>query len=727
MPFASLSRTCFRTARISLTLTTLASAALLSATPAQVSHVGEDTVVDQQTIASTDQLLSSLRQWENAPEAVRAARLEQLVQRAAARKERLARLIERNPQVAVARLMPTALRDRLPAAARAQVEQEVELQGEVVAEIASDVPSGYARQRFFLRTNGANGNLAGALELKLGERDNSERALLGWAGKQVRLKGSQLDRQLLVHAKRDVQLLAADGTAVTNGSTTPTITPVVTGNQRALVILTNFTDKPMSCSAANVTSYVFGSGSSVHTSMQESSRNLVGFTGTVVGPYNIPYSSTGSCDYSGWGSAAEAAARAAGVDPGQYNRVNYVTPGNGTCGWSGLAYMPGRQSWVQSCGATGIYTHELGHNLALHHAGSPTAEYGDSSDPMGGARNVRNNAANQVMAGWVPTGGVQDVTSGGSFALAALGPEAGTQPQVLRLPKADTNEKYYVSLRTVQGLDSALTATHVNAISVHKASGTLPAKTTLLASLAVGQSYTDSTNGITVNHQGLAGNVATVSVSMGGGSCTRVAPSVSLTPATHSATAGTSVSYSATVVNNNPAACGSATFALSQALPGGFAGSFSPASLQLAAGGSASSTWTVSSGSATAAATYDLPITAAENAVANSRTEHASYVVTSNGAGTADTTGPTLTITSPQGGTTISGRTTLTATASDPSGVARVEFYDGYGKLLASDTLAPYSVSWNLRKATKGQQTIQVRAVDAAGNATQAGVTVMVQ
>ena len=125
--------------------------------------------------------------------------------------------------------------------------------------------------------------------------------------------------------------------------------------------------------------------------------------------------------------------------------------------------------------------------------------------------------------------------------------------------------------------------------------------------------------------------------------------------------------------------------------------------------------------------TYDLPITAAENAVANSRTEHASYVVTDSGTGTADTTGPVLTITSPQGGAVLSGRTTLTATATDVSGVARVEFYDGSGKLLGSDTLAPYSVGWNLRKAVKGPQTVTVRAFDAAGNASQQSVNVTVQ
>ena len=71
--------------------------------------------------------------------------------------------------------------------------------------------------------------------------------------------------------------------------------------------------------------------------------------------------------------------------------------------------MPGRQSWVQSCAATGVYSHEFGHNLSLHHAGTPSAEYGDGSDPMGGAKTVLHNAANRVMAGWMAPGTVVDV------------------------------------------------------------------------------------------------------------------------------------------------------------------------------------------------------------------------------------------------------------------------------------------------------------------------------
>ncbi len=90
--------------------------------------------------------------------------------------------------------------------------------------------------------------------------------------------------------------------------------------------------------AADVSSRLFGpSGTTVNNNYKESSRGLVSFSGQAVGPFTINYSSTGSCDFLGWASAAEAAAKAAGIDPSVYTRVNYVTPANSTCGWSGMA------------------------------------------------------------------------------------------------------------------------------------------------------------------------------------------------------------------------------------------------------------------------------------------------------------------------------------------------------------------------------------------------------
>lgn len=689
--------------------------------PSHASHVGETLTVDQELVGANTQLIDALAQWERMPAAVREARAAQLTAVAARRQERLVALLQKNPRVAAARMLP-ALRDRLPAAAAALVEQEVSTNGTVFAAVADDIERGVSRTEFkFQPIDGS-----AALAIHLADSDTPEADLLKWAGKRVALKAMRLGAHLAVLDRRQATVEAAGSTSGSTG--TLQAATLVQGVQNTLSILVNFNDKPLACSAADVNQRLFGTtGYTVNTNYRDSSRGLVGFTGRVVGPFTINYASTGSCDYNGWASAAEAAARAAGIDPSQFGRVNYVTPGNGTCGWAGLAYMPGRQSWVQSCAATGLYSHELGHNLALHHAGSPTAEYGDASDPMGGAQAVGHNAANRTMAGWMPTGSVVDVATGGSYALATLSNSAlvGT-PQVLRLAKRDTAETYYVSTRSATGLDTALNLQFVNTVSVHKASGTLPAKTTLMQVLAAGQTFTDAANGISIVNQGVAAGVATVGVTMAGAVCTRTLPAVSISPASQTAAPGTARAYTVSVTNRNSSGCGTSSFALGQVLPAGFAGTFSAASLSLGAGASGAVTWTTTSPAAALDGSYGVDASVTDTGSTTSRTTaHATYTVL------RDTAAPVLAITSPAPSattTTYSARTnlTLSATASDASGIQAVEFY-GDNVLLARDTAAPYAASWNLRKAGRGVHTVKVRAIDNAGTVTERSVTFAVQ
>jgi hypothetical protein len=81
----------------------------------------------------------------------------------------------------------------------------------------------------------------------------------------------------------------------------------------------------------------------------------------------------------------------------------------------------------------------------------------------------------------------------------------------------------------------------------------------------------------------------------------------------------------------------------------------------------------------------------------------------------SDTTAPTVTLTAPSEGTSVSGSVNLAATATDNTGVSRVEFYDNT-TLIATDTSSPYSVSWDSTKVTNGSHLISARAYDAAGN-----------
>jgi hypothetical protein len=690
--------------------------ACLALAPAQASHVGDDLLADQQVVQSTNQLVAALRQWQSAPANVRAQLESRLTQLAQQRRERLLRLLERNPRLAAMRFLPGELAAAFPSAARAQFEQAQALSGPVFASVADDFARGVSRKEFKIESAAGN-----ALTLHLADPDGSERDLLAWAGRTLRAQGTVLGANFVVHDKH--QAVAAEGTTTTaTGTSTGTLQAAVSGDQNTLVILANFTDRALSCTAADVSARVFGAtGATVNNGFRESSRQAVSFSGQVVGPVNIPYSYAGSCEPSAWGSAAETAVRALGIDPSRYQRVNYVTPPNSTCGWSGMAYMPGRQSWVQACGATGVFTHELGHNLSLHHSSTPSAEYGDGSDPMGGARTVRNNGANQVMAGWMPAGSVLDVASAGSYTLAPLGPEAGSAPQVLRLAKADTAEVYYVSLRQANGLDANLGSGYLNNLAIHRSTGRLPARTYLLQSVAPGASFVDAVNGITITNQGVSPGAATVAVAFGGGSCVREVPTVAVSPISASGAPGTAVNYTVAVTNRDSSTCGTGSFALASVLPAGFSGNFGTAALSIAPGASASTSWRVQSAIGTAEATYTLDVSAAESGAA-AGTAHASYVAV------IDTAGPTLGITNLANGSVLAGRGQLaiSATASDPSGVSVVEFYVD-GKLIGADRAPPYSANWNLRKAAAGPHVVRVRAVDMVGNATEVILNVTIQ
>jgi hypothetical protein len=91
-----------------------------------------------------------------------------------------------------------------------------------------------------------------------------------------------------------------------------------------------------------------------------------------------------------------------------------------------------------------------------------------------------------------------------------------------------------------------------------------------------------------------------------------------------------------------------------------------------------------------------------------------------------DNTPPTVTITSPVNNSTISGGSVnISASASDASGIARVEFsVDGIVR--NNDTTSPYAFFLDSTQLSKGPHTITAKAFDNAGNQQTATVTVNV-
>ena len=91
-----------------------------------------------------------------------------------------------------------------------------------------------------------------------------------------------------------------------------------------------------------------------------------------------------------------------------------------------------------------------------------------------------------------------------------------------------------------------------------------------------------------------------------------------------------------------------------------------------------------------------------------------------------DGSAPLAAITAPTAGATIGGTVTVAASASDDTGVERVEFLLD-GALLGSDASAPYAIAWNTANTSDGAHVLSARAVDIAGNTgTSAGVGIVV-
>lgn len=109
----------------------------------------------------------------------------------------------------------------------------------------------------------------------------------------------------------------------------------------------------------------------------------------------------------------------------------------------------------------------------------------------------------------------------------------------------------------------------------------------------------------------------------------------------------------------------------------------------------------------------------------NGRVDAAAAVKGAQLAQAADTTAPSVGIGSPVASSTVQGLVAIDVSASDNVGVSRVDLTVN-GKILGSDTTAPYAFSWDSTTTADGTAAITAFAYDAAGNYTTRSVTVTV-
>ena len=553
---------------------------------------------------------------------------------------------------------------------------QVQLQGQIEI-VHQDFPDGHGKFVYTLKQ-------ADGTRMPMHFVKNPPTHLL--SGDRVTASGQQSSSGLILYSGGNVKNTGGGGggsssctaDSGTNCSTTSSIpVPNTFGSQSVLVILVNFQDDAIQpYSVADAQNLYFGTGNTLSSFISENSYGQTSITGDVVGWFTIPISVT-TCNPSQIATYAQQAATATGVNLSNYARHVYAFPTDSACGgWAGSSTVGGQPSetWINwSNPGIQLIDHELGHAFGLWHShaldcgttivcsNGTVDEYGDNMDTMGYPQgpSPHFNSFQKERLGWLNYGAspsIQTVTSSGTYTIYPY-EQAGPGPNALKVlqstnPTTAAKTWYYLESRQAAGFDAFLTdGTCPQCYTQNQTSGILfrlgtdgdsnsslllsitpanPAPGWFDDSLVVGQSYQDSSAGVTFTPTAVSSTSATVQITMSNGPvCTPANPAVSISPSqSQSVSSGTPVSFTVTVTDNDSSSCATAAFNLAGVLPGGWSGTLSSTTLSLSPGKSASTTLTVTSPSGTVDGSYGIVATAT-NSSANSygASATATYVI----------------------------------------------------------------------------------------------------
>jgi hypothetical protein len=513
--------------------------------------------------------------------------------------------------------------------------------------------------------------------------------------------------------------MATDGTMDVSSTTVLSETTssealATISTQNAIFILVKFLDTTsVPFAQSDVQNVAVNNANSVANFYPEVSYGKQGLNITVTPWLTASMNTSTTCDYTGIANAANSAATAAGYALSNYKNKFYVMPHNSSCGWSGLAYVGSPyQAWSNGYNSGQVYTHELGHNFGLYHAGSASclssgcsvAEYGDPYDTMGNKAMMHYDSAQKAKLGWLASSAVVTHTGGtANYSLYPFEASGGTTYAVKIA--AASNRTYWLEYRQPLGFDASSTGGVQFRVAAPFASSSGSDDTQIfnsgfgLAGLPVGSTYTDPTYGISVTVLSASAAGATIQISSIGPS----ASSTSLTSSINPASQGSSVTFTASVTGNSPT--GTVSFT---------ANGSALCSVALSSGVAKCSSSSLAAGTNAIVASYG-----GDSANAASSSPTLSEMVSS----VADTTPPTVTITSPANGATVGTKVTIKANAKDNVAVAAMTLYVD-GAVAATTNTASLSYNWNMRKVTAGPHTISITARDTAGNSGTATITV---
>ena len=401
------------------------------------------------------------------------------------------------------------------------------LEGTLVVAHGEDWSTGSPRPVWFTSLKTASG------EVKLAFAAARPAGFLN--GVKVRVRGQMAGNTLTVGRNR------ADAQAVTTAAAS-------TGAKKLAILLVKFDAAAADpYTTAQAQSTIFTAANSVASYFAEESYGLMTVSGDVFGTYTISIN-TAACDYTDIGNKARAAATAAGVDLSSYTQIQYVHSYLSSCGWSGLAYVPGRDSWLNQALNLRVSAHELSHNYGVHHASTmscteggirvtlssnsancSSSEYGDPFSVMGSASTRHTHNQQLASMGWITGGNLQTITTGGDYTIGAAEDVNATSPRGVRVARGN-GTWFYLELRMPFGsyfdtfgpTDPAVTGVSVRisndwtTIIQSQLLDTTPGTTSFSdAPLAVGAGFTDPVSGVTITTLSVSGGVATVNVTWG--------------------------------------------------------------------------------------------------------------------------------------------------------------------------------------------------------------------
>ncbi len=396
----------------------------------------------------------------------------------------------------------------------------------------------------------------------------------GWGGREVRVTGKRERPNVLRVGSSSAVEEAGGG----SGASSPQAAPATVATKRVAVILFDFADssdadQPVTADLAR--EVVFGTATSstptVRQFLTETSFGQLALAGAsspagdVFGWVRIDAKKTDACAFDTWGQQARAQAATQGFVDSSYDQVIHLMP-TGTCRFGGVAYMPGKYSWTVLRrpadprllpALRGVTSHEYGHSLGIHHAGSYRCkdgtgatvtlsatcvldEYGDPFSVLGMSFHERQYHGYQKgRVSWVNT---TTVTASGTYFLSSVSTGA-SGAHVLRIARPKTKgqaDYYYLELRQPSGAFDAFAPTDpaVQGVTIRIAPDyAVNAVSKLLdmtpgsddrdpdravgdggdladAALAPGKSYTDSAMGLSVRLDSISSGVAKVTVTL---------------------------------------------------------------------------------------------------------------------------------------------------------------------------------------------------------------------